>query len=222
MVESEADIILDAAAAGQAAMLVVGDVFGATTHSDMAIRAKERGIRVVVHHNASIMNAVGCCGLQLYRFGETVSIPFFTESWRPDSFYEKIKFNVSGGLHTLCLLDIKVKEPDFKAMMRGRTKFLPPRFMTVNQAIDQLLEVEERHNDNICGPKTRCIGLARVGQTTQMIYAGTMEEVKEIDFGTPLHSLILVGETHHLEDDMMKKCTEEAIALSKEKVEEEA
>ena len=27
---------------------------------------------VKVVHNASIMNAVGCCGLQLYNFGETV------------------------------------------------------------------------------------------------------------------------------------------------------
>ena len=31
-----------------------------------------------VIHNASIMNAVGACGLQLYRYGEAVSIVFFT------------------------------------------------------------------------------------------------------------------------------------------------
>lgn len=76
----------------------------ATTHSDLAIRAKERGIEVKVVHNASIMNAVGCTGLQLYRFGHTVSIPFFTETWKPDSFYDKIQHNDSDGLHTLCLL----------------------------------------------------------------------------------------------------------------------
>jgi hypothetical protein len=39
----------------------------------------------------------------------------------------------AGKMHTLALLDIKVKEPDFSAMMRGQTTFLPPRFMTVNQ-----------------------------------------------------------------------------------------
>lgn len=55
-------------------------------------------------HNASVMNAIGVCGLQLYRYGETVSIPFFTDSWRPDSFYEKIQRNRNLGLHTLCLL----------------------------------------------------------------------------------------------------------------------
>lgn len=39
------------------------------------------------------MNAVGCIGLQVYRFGETISVPFFTENWRPYSFYDKIKIN---------------------------------------------------------------------------------------------------------------------------------
>lgn len=55
-------------------------------------------------HNASIMNAVGCCGLQLYHFGEMVSIPFWTDTWRPDSFLDKIEANLHSGLHTLCLL----------------------------------------------------------------------------------------------------------------------
>ena len=39
---------------------------------------------------------------------DQVSIPFWTETWQPDSFYDKICENLSRGLHTLCLLDIKV------------------------------------------------------------------------------------------------------------------
>lgn len=76
----------------------------ATTHTDLVVRANKMGIEVKVVHNASVMNAIGVCGLQLYRYGETVSIPFFTETWRPDSFYEKIQRNRMMGLHTLCLL----------------------------------------------------------------------------------------------------------------------
>ncbi|KAG2275302.1 hypothetical protein Bca52824_057857 [Brassica carinata] len=57
--------------------------------------------------------------LVLYHYGETVSTPFFTETWRPDSFYEKIKKNRALGLHTLCLLDIRVKEPTFESLCRG-------------------------------------------------------------------------------------------------------
>jgi len=37
----------------------------ATTHTDLLLRAKERGIGTKVIHNASIINAVGCCGLQV-------------------------------------------------------------------------------------------------------------------------------------------------------------
>ena len=76
----------------------------ATTHIDLAIRAKEMGIKVQVIHNASIMNAIGSCGLSLYNYGHTVSIPFFDDAWRPDSFYPKIEYNKKGGMHTLCLL----------------------------------------------------------------------------------------------------------------------
>ena len=51
------------------AFLVVGDPFCATTHSDLYIRAVNLGIPVEVIHNASIMSAVGCTGLQVYKFG---------------------------------------------------------------------------------------------------------------------------------------------------------
>ena len=47
----------------------------ATTHTDLELRAREQGIPVQVVHNASIMNAVGACGLQLYRFGEAQLLP---------------------------------------------------------------------------------------------------------------------------------------------------
>ena len=76
----------------------------ATTHTDLLLRAREQGIPVRTIHNASIMNAVGACGLQLYTFGQTVSIVFFTPTWKPDSFYDKILANRKLGLHTLCLL----------------------------------------------------------------------------------------------------------------------
>ncbi|CAK6984976.1 diphthine methyl ester synthase-like, partial [Scomber scombrus] len=50
------------------------------------------------------MNAIGCCGLQLYNFGETVSLVFWTDTWKPESFYDKICKNRTAGMHTLCLL----------------------------------------------------------------------------------------------------------------------
>jgi diphthine synthase len=48
---------------------------------------------------------------------------------------------------------------------------------------------------------TLCIGCARVGQPTQMLVSGTMEEVLGVDFGAPLHCFIICGEMHPLEQD---------------------
>ena len=88
------EALIEPAAGGEdVALLVVGDPFSATTHTDLQLRAREAGVEVEVVHNASVMTAIGCCGLQLYRFGETISIVFFTDTWRPDSFYDKIKAN---------------------------------------------------------------------------------------------------------------------------------
>ncbi len=65
LVEQGADIILDGASEVDVAFLVVGDPFGATTHTDIILRARGIGIPTQVVHNASILNAIGACGLQV-------------------------------------------------------------------------------------------------------------------------------------------------------------
>ena len=64
MVESEAEQIYEPALTQNIALLVVGDPVCATTHTDIIIRAREHGVKVELIHNASVMGAVGCCGLQ--------------------------------------------------------------------------------------------------------------------------------------------------------------
>ncbi|CAO2839125.1 unnamed protein product [Amaranthus hypochondriacus] len=203
MVEEKADSFLSQACHSDVAFLVVGDPFGATTHTDLVVRAKQMGVDVMVVHNASVMNAVGLCGLQLYRYGETVSIPFFTETWRPDSFYEKIKRNRDLGLHTLCLLDIKVKEPSLESLCRGKKVYEPPRFMSIGTAIEQLLEVEQKLGESAYNENTTCVGFARLGSEDQIIVAGSMKQLLTVDFGAPLHCLVVVGETHPVEEEML-------------------
>lgn len=211
MVEQGMEQILEEACTSDVAFLVVGDPFGATTHSDLVVRARKMGVEVKVIHNASVMNAVGVCGLQLYRFGETISIPFFTETWKPDSFYDKIKANKQLGLHTLCLLDIRVKEPSIESLCRGKKDYEPPKFMTINTAIEQLLEIEEKRAESAYNEDTHCVGLVRLGSEMQKIVAGSMKDLLTIDFGPPLHCLVIVGKTHPLEEEML-----EFYAMSKE------
>lgn len=203
MVEERVDDMLLESRGSDVAFLVVGDPFGATTHSDLVVRAKTLGVDVKVVHNASVMNAVGVCGLQLYHYGETVSIPFFTDTWRPDSYYEKIQSNRKLGLHTLCLLDIRVKEPTLESLCRGKKQYEPPRFMTIGTAIEQLLEIEQSRGESAYNEDTTCVGLARLGSEDQMVVAGSMKQLLTIDFGPPLHCLVIVGQTHPVEEEML-------------------
>lgn len=205
MVESACDEILNDAVTDNVGFLVVGDVFAATTHSDLLLRAAEKGVSIEVIHNASIMNAVSACGLQLYNFGQSVSICFFTENWKPMSFYQKISTNRRAGFHTLCLLDIKVKEQSFENMCKGIKVYEPPRFMTVNQCISQLLEVRAAQQDDAYDANSLCVGLSRVGHPSQQIVAGTMQELLTVDFGGPLHCFVIAGECDEVELQMLER-----------------
>lgn len=208
LVEQRSDEILDGASVVDVCLLVVGDPFGATTHTDLVLRAKKQNIDVVTIHNASIMNAVGCCGLQLYTFGETVSIVMWTEGWEPDSYYDKILINKKRGLHTLCLLDIKVKEQSIENLMKGRKIYEPPRYLTCKEAAKQLLTIAERRkefNPDLClSADTSCIGLARIGWKDQKIVYCSLGQMCETELGPPLHSLVIPGNLHPLEVDFLE------------------
>jgi diphthine synthase len=199
LVESGSDQILEGAQEDgiDIAFLVVGDPFGATTHTDLVIRARDLGIKTETIHNASVMNAVGACGIQLYNFGQTVSLVFFTDTWKPDSFYDKIMENRRIGLHTLLLLDIKVKEQSIENIMRGNSIFEPPRYMSIETAAEQLLEIEETRQEGAYGPDTPCIAVSRLGGPTQKFFAATMSDLINYDSGEPLHSLIILGNRVH-------------------------
>lgn len=62
-VESGCQEMIEQAKTENVSFLVVGDPFCATTHTDLYLRCIEEGVKVEVIHNASIVNAMGCCGL---------------------------------------------------------------------------------------------------------------------------------------------------------------
>ncbi|XP_034944230.1 diphthine methyl ester synthase [Chelonus insularis] len=217
-IESGAEDILSNAINKDIALLIVGDPFGATTHTDLVLRARERNVPVQIIHNASILNAVGCCGLQLYSFGEIVSIPYWTDSWKPASFYDKLSENMKRGLHTLCLLDIKIKEPTMESIMKKKKEYMPPKFMSVAEAANQLLSIiKERRNNKqeiVLVEDSLTVGLARVGSNDQQIIACNLRQISSIDLGLPLHSLVIPApknRLHPLEIDYLRQ-----FALNKE------
>ena len=131
---------------------------------------------------------------------------FFTDNWKPTSFYDRVAENAKIGLHTLILVDIKVKEQSLENMARGRKIYEPPRFMTVAQCAAQTLESEKIRQEGVYGRESLAVGVARMGAEDQMIRAGTLEELAEADLGPPLHSLVLLGSrAHEMERDFLRE-----------------
>ena len=81
----------------------------------------------------------------------------------------------------------------------------PPRFMSIRTAIEQLLEIEEARGEGAYAADTVCVGVARVGSDTQQIVAGGMVDLLEVDFRAPLHSLVISGDRHPIEDEILQQ-----------------
>ncbi|MFT4302971.1 MAG: diphthine synthase [Candidatus Woesearchaeota archaeon] len=189
LVESKVEeTILSDAKNNDIAILVVGDVFGATTHVDLVLRARKMGVKIAYVHNASILNAIGSTGLELYKFGKTTSMVFFDNNWKPSTPYDVIEMNKKNGLHTLVLLDIKVDQN---------------RFMTVNECLKQLLELEQIYGRGLISPDLKVVGCARIGSNDQLIRFAKISELIDYDFGSPLHCLIIPGTLHFMEEEFL-------------------
>lgn len=183
----ESNEIIKNSKAKNVAFLVAGDPLVATTHIDLFLRAKKEGIKCNVIHNASIVSAVGVTGLQVYKFGKITSIPLENENIEAP--YNVLKDNLSLGLHTLFLLDLNPDED---------------KFLNVNDAIRYLLKVELKRNEKAFSEKTLCIGCVRIGSENQVIKAGTAKDLLKLNFGKPIHCLIIPAKLHFMEEEALK------------------
>ena len=187
--EEEGQIIFEVSKKGKAAFLVQGDPMIATTHVDLRISAKKLGIRTRVIHGASAVSAVrGISGLQNYKFGKAVTVPFSDQSFVSETPYDVIRENKKMGLHTMCYLDIKAEEQ---------------RYLTVKEALQTLLEIEKRKKEQVITTRTLVVGVARAGSPEPAVKAGFIKDVIDHDFGAPPHTLIVPGKLHFMEAEAL-------------------
>lgn len=205
MVEQDADRILDPAQQGDVAFLVCGDIFAATTHTDLWLRARSKRIECRFYPHGSVLTAVGVCGLELYKYGKTTSMVFFEDRWKPHTAYDVIALNKSVGLHTLVLADIKMAEPSLANLAKGVSINEPPRFMKVGQIIQQLLDIERERSQGIFSADTLCVGCARLGCDTQQVVSGSAKQLVDVDFGDPMHCLVVPGQLHFVEQQALEE-----------------
>ncbi|MGA2917327.1 diphthine synthase [Methanoregula sp.] len=183
-VEQHPDAFLTEAEGKNIVFLCAGDPMVSTTHADLRMRAAARGIRTAIIHAASISSAVcGLSGLQNYRFGKSCSLPFPQKNWFPTSALDVILQNLSLRLHTLVYLDIQDE-----------------RFMTVPQAVDLLERMAADHQAAI----PLYVGIARAGSGEPFVRAGTADAIRSVDFGPPLHVLVIPAELHDMEREYLE------------------
>tara|TARA_Y100000034_G_scaffold136768_1_gene215579 strand:- start:15900 stop:16631 length:732 start_codon:yes stop_codon:yes gene_type:complete len=163
-------------------LLIIGDVFSATTHMTIMMDAKSRGIGVNIVNNASILNAIGIIGLELYKFGKTTSIPFHNEDVKAP--IKAFKDNQSINLHTLFLLDL---DP------------LNNSYLSIKQAAEYLI-------NNKISKNTLTIGCARLGSDDFTIKVDTLENIGDHDYKDAPYCLIIPSKTiHFVEEEALEQ-----------------
>ena len=196
LLEENADRLLSEASKMRVGLIVGGDCLAATTHVALLVEASKRRIPFRVVHGSSIYTAVSETGLSLYKFGRSVTMPLHG---RADTPYNVVCENMSRGLHTLILLEADRKTG---------------RHVSVGEAVEKLLEAEERAGRGLLDEETLMVGAARIGSVDQKILADRAGRLLKEDFGRPPHVLAVPGSLHFMEAEALKAlagCPEELL-----------
>ena len=191
------EALLDESRNDSVALMVVGDPMQATTHIDLEARCMEEGIGFEVIPGMSATSlAVSLSGLQSYKFGRQVTLPYPYGDYLATSPLEMILRNLEGGLHTLVLLDLDPTGMGFDL----------PTPMSPSQAISTLEEMsskwlEERDGLDSTGVKKNALAvnewegvlLSDVGTKGQRVFSGSLKEISKVQGGR-VHSLIIPSE----------------------------
>ncbi len=182
--------IIDAAKTKNVCFLTGGDSLTATTHVDLRVQAIKNGIETKVIHGTSIISAVpGLLGLQHYKFGRTTTLVYPEGDYFPMSPYDVIHANQQNKLHTLILLDIQTEKN---------------RFMTASEAIQLLIKMEEKKNKQLITEDTIIAVIGQAGSIKPVVKADTLNQMKTVDFGPPLQSMVIPANLHFMEIEALQ------------------
>ncbi|NMB67099.1 diphthine synthase [Candidatus Woesearchaeota archaeon] len=169
-------------------LLVYGSPLTATTHISLIQEAKKQKIKFKIFYNSSIFDAIAETGLEIYKFGKITSIPRWQSNFKPKSFAEIIKENLSVNAHSLLLIDIN---------------------LDLNDAIKELKEGLSEYNIKIYNDKIvlcSCLGTEK----SKIFYADIENIIKlnselnnKLNIEKP-YCLIIPGKLHFLEKEILE------------------
>lgn len=174
--------------------LTGGDTMISTTHIDLRLRAIKAGIKTKLIHGASISSAVcGLTGLQNYRFGKAVTVPYPYITSRGNTIisetpYDTVCQNLKQHLHSLVFLDIDKDKG----------------YMTVNCGLKLLMHVDKQKGEDIF-QKRLAVGISRAGSENPTVAANYSFDLQHFDFGEPLHIIVIPADLHFIEAEALVK-----------------
>lgn len=172
--EENCEWIIERAKDRDVVILTPGDPMIATTHSALRLEAERRGVKVRIIHSASIINAIcGLTGLHNYRFGKSATVSYPYAGRVSTTPVKVIRQNLNIDAHTILFLD------------------LHPKPMTINEAIEILEKADSSILDLFA------VGIARAGSDEPLVKCDRLKKLKKIDFGDPLHILVVLAKTLH-------------------------
>ncbi len=189
--EDESWKIVEEAKEKNVALLTPGDPLVATTHISIILEAEKKGIKYKVIHSSSIVSAIAETGLEIYKFGKIVTIPFLEKlnANLPFSVYDSIKINKLVGLHTLCLLDIDYQQK---------------KFMKPNEAAKILLKMEEERKEKVIAEEEKILIACQLGSEDSRIYYLPIRDViKRSDWKIPA-AIVITGKLHFIEKEKIE------------------
>lgn len=151
-VENKSSELIKESRKDNIALLVYGNPLVATTHYSLVSEAKKHKVKTEVIHSASVLDAVSETGLHIYKFGKIASLPKWTQNYKPSSFFDVIKENLSINAHTLILIDIG---------------------LSINDALNELVEASNMINFKI----NNIIVCSKLGTKDRKIIKGKLSEL---------------------------------------------
>ena len=194
--------LLDEARRDPVALMVVGDPMQATTHIDLESRCMEEGVSFEVVPGMSATSlAVSLSGLQSYKFGRQVTLPYPYGDYLATSPLEMIGSNRNNGLHTLVLLDLDPTGMGFDL----------PTPMSPQQAVTILERMSERsqEGEGVDGFSENVrewegILLSDGGTSRQRVCSGSLDDLSAIEGGN-VHTLVIPSNMSDNEKDAFSR-----------------
>jgi len=177
--EVESENLVKEASKNNVALLIYGSPLFATTHISLILECIKNNIKYKVLYNASIFDAMGETGLQLYKFGKITSLPSWKENYKPKSFLKVLEENKKINSHTLILVDIGLTFSEALKQLETACKKIK---------IDKIL---------VC---------SNLGTKEKKIFYGTIKELKKKDVLPPF-CFIIPSKLHFLEEEFLNLLT---------------